>query len=447
MDVRIDAVPNVGATCYLLQAFVILYLIGGWKEGSSSSTIGSLSMRMLRSMDPSNKEEANPSDLVEKIVESLFPGEKSQQCVYVAFELISGGLQGTPGQHQVSMVHWTSCPCGLESVKKPVWESVIVVSTAKEIVNLEDIVNSEVGADEDTEDGWKCPSTDCERRKDTTKLSTRAEVGKFVIFHITRPLNRPRTSVRVPKEMMIATYQEGKIGATLVPAYLVYVVCHSTKGGDVPDEGHPDSVGARNGGHYFGCLRSQNGVDGITMDCLADPGDNRAVNFNNWVDERTKKVSMVVYTTEKPSWSGANLLPGNGYEACKFGAVCQELDKESKLGAAVQELELDNVPTNMKRKTETTTSACDTCRLYGGHSDHCPNRSLENLAKLDELEQREKPSWSGANLVPGNGCEAWRRDRNFGAAVQEFELGNVPTDRKRNHESSASFSVCKQAGM
>ena len=307
MDVRINAVPNVGATCYLLQAFVLLYLIGGWKEGSPGSTIGVLSLRLLRSMDPSNKEDDNPSGLVKEIVESLFPGEKNQQDLLVAFELISGGLLGT-GQHLVLSEHWTSCPCGLSSVKFPESENVIVVSTDQAVVNLEDMVNSEVGCDKEDEEGWKCPSKDCDRRKETTKLSTHAGVGKIVLVYITRPFDRPRTSVKVPKQMMIATYQEGQMEATLVPAYLVYVVCHSTGGGDVPDEDHPESVSAAQAGHYFGCACSQNGVDGITVDCLAEPGETRVVDFNKWVEERTKKVTMAVFTTEIPSWSGAELL-------------------------------------------------------------------------------------------------------------------------------------------
>ena len=303
MDVRINAVPNVGGTCYVLQAFVLLYIIGGWKEGSPGSTIGGLSMRLLRSMDPSNKEDANPSGLVEEIVESLFPGEHRQQDLMVAFELISGSLLGT-GQHIVESQRWTSCPCGHSSVKKPEWENVITVSTDQEVVNLEDMVNSSVGCDKDDEKGWKCPSIICERRKETTKLSTILSVGKFVLMYITRPFDRPRTSVKVPKQMMIATYQEGQMEATLVHADLLYVVGHSTEGGDVPDKDHPKSVSDAPNGHYFGCGRLQNGVDGITVNCLADPEDTRVVDFNKWVDERTKKITIAVYTTEKPSWSG-----------------------------------------------------------------------------------------------------------------------------------------------
>jgi hypothetical protein len=299
-DVRISAVPNVDVTCYLLQACVLLYLIGGWQEGQEASA--KLSMRLLCSMDPRKKEEADPSSLVKQVVEAFFPGPARQQDLLEAFMRIEGGLSGTAHYH-VFTEEWTSCPCGLESAKTVDWESVIVVSTEQEFINLEDEVNKVVRGDQDNDKGWKCTSENCGRRKETTKLCMIAEVGTFVLVYITRPFHRPRTSVTVPKEMMIATYQEASFGAqaTLVPAYLVYVVCHSTKDGDVPDEGHPDSVSNAETGHYFGCGRSQNG-DGVTVDCLADPRAARAVDFNKWVDERPKKVTMAVYTTEKPSW-------------------------------------------------------------------------------------------------------------------------------------------------
>jgi hypothetical protein len=178
----------------------------------------------------------------------------------------------------------------------------IVVSTSQEAIDLQDEVNSAVGGDNDGDAGWKCALEECEKRTDTTKLFTYASVGEFVLVYITRPFNRPRTRVSVPKKITIPIYQEGNVEATLVPAYLVYVVCHSTKGGDVPDEGHPDSVSDGETGHYFGCGRSQNG-DGITVDCLADPQATRAVDFNKWVDDRPKKVTIAVYTTVEHAWS------------------------------------------------------------------------------------------------------------------------------------------------
>ena len=277
-DVRISAVPNVGVTCFLLQTCALLYLIGGWKEVPSLSS-SKLVMRLLRSMDPRNTEEDDPSSLVKEVVASFFPGETRQQDLFEAFERISDGLIGT-GQYHVATTRWTSCPCGLESLKTTDWEPVILVSTDQEVANLQDEVHSVVGADNDKEVGWKCALQECE---------------KWL-------LHRPRTRAVTPKEMTIPMYQEGNLEATLVPVYLVYVVCHSTKGGDVPDEGHPESVSNDESGHYFGCGLSQNGV-GITVDCLADPQVTRTVDFNKWVDEREKKVTMAVYTTVKPAWS------------------------------------------------------------------------------------------------------------------------------------------------
>ena len=298
-DVRISAVPNVGVTCFLLQTCALLYLIGGWKEGQTPSS--KLVMRLLRSMDPRNTEEDDPSSLVKEVVASFFPGDTRQQDLFEAFERISDGLIGT-GQYHVATTRWTSCPCGLESLKTTDWEPVILVSTDQEVANLQDEVHSVVGADNDKEDGWKCALQECEKRKETTKLFNFGEVGEFVLVYITRPFHRPRTRVLTPKEMTIPIYQEGNLEATLVPAYLVYVVCHSTKGGDVPDEGHPESVSNDETGHYFGCGLSQNGV-GIIVDCLADPQDTRTVHFNKWVDEREKKVTMALYTTVKPAWA------------------------------------------------------------------------------------------------------------------------------------------------
>ena len=298
-DVRISAVPNVGVTCFLLQTYALLYLIGGWKEGQRNSS--TLAMRLLRSMDPRNPEEADPSSLVKEVVASFFPGATRQQDLFEASERISGGLIGT-GQYHVATTRWTSCPCGQESLKATEREPVIFVSPDQEVANLQDEVHSVVGADNDKEVGWKCALQECEKRKETTKLFHFREVGEFVLVYITRPFHRPRTSVSVPKKITIPIYQEGNVEATLVPAYLVYVVCHSTKGGDVPDEGHPDSVSDGETGHYFGCGRSQNG-DGITVDCLADPQATRAVDFNKWVDDRPKKVTIAVYTTVEHAWS------------------------------------------------------------------------------------------------------------------------------------------------
>lgn len=291
--------PNVGVTCFLLQTYALLYLIGGWKEGLEDSSL--LSMRLLRSMDPRNKEEADPSSLVKEVVACLFPGGARQQDLLEAFQRISSGLIGTV-QYHVATKRWTSCPCGLESLKDTEFEPVIVVSTVQEAIDLQDEVNSVVGGDNEGDAGWKCASEECEKRTETTKLFTYASVGEFVLVYITRPFHRPRTSVSVPKKITIPIYQEGNVDATLVPAYLVYVVCHSTKGGDVPDEGHPDSVSDGETGHYFGCGRSQNG-DGITVDCLADPQATRAVDFNKWVDDRPKKVTIAVYTTVEHAWS------------------------------------------------------------------------------------------------------------------------------------------------
>jgi hypothetical protein len=302
-DVRISAVPNVGVTCFLLQTCALLYLIGGWKEGQRHSA--KLAMRLLRSMDPRNPEEADPSSVVKGVVESFFPGATRQQDLFEAFERISGGLIGT-GRYHVATTRWTSCPCGQESLKATEREPVIFVSPDQVVANLQDEVHLAVGADNDKEGGWKCALQGCEMGKYTTKLSTFGEVGEFVLVYIARPFDRPRSRVLVPKKMTIPTYQEGNmegnIEATLVPAYLVYVVCHSTEGGDVPDEGHPESVSNAETGHYFGCGRSQNGV-GITVDCLADPQATRKVDFNKWVDEREKKVTMAVYTTVKHAWS------------------------------------------------------------------------------------------------------------------------------------------------
>lgn len=177
MSAKISAVPNVGNTCYLLQTFYVLFLIGGWKERESEASdadskglkIGRLALQLLRSMEHGSENEASPTRLVRKLVYSLFRSKsKLQQDVLETFLLVSDHLDGTR-LHEFQTQTWVTCACGLNTEKHPEIQSVLVVSTDKPAVNLEELVNTVL---QRNEDGWKCPSLECMRSTETTSLST-----------------------------------------------------------------------------------------------------------------------------------------------------------------------------------------------------------------------------------------------------------------------------------
>jgi hypothetical protein len=176
-----------------------------------------------------------------------------------------------------------------------------VVSTDKSAINLEDLVNEELQELKCNDDPWHCPSLQCRSRNEAqTMLSTSFGFSKFILVFIKRPFDQPRTNVRVPLQMSFSTYQNGEMSATMVEGYLCYVVLHSTKGGNVPDAGNPESVSNIRVGHYFGC--EVKSPASFIVDCQAGI-PNETCDFddiNKWVHERGQKVVAVIYTTEKP---------------------------------------------------------------------------------------------------------------------------------------------------
>ena len=301
---KISAVPNVGNTCYMLQTLYMMFLIGGWTcEVGKVCEISDLGLRLLRSMEHECKDEPCPADLVRALAAKLYPHKPTgQQDVHETFVLISDLLPGTK-LHVFPRLTWCTCPCGASSSRIADPVSMIEVSTDKNAVNLEDLINASLGSNDD---GWNCRTGCGYNKEQATFLSIIGGVGKFFVVCVKRPFDRPRTDVLVPLKMSVATYNQGEYVATMVEVYLHYVVMHSTQGGNVPDEGNPDSVSNAQGGHYFGCeakppSSNSSRTQGCIVDCLADAdAPHEPCELEEWVLARGKKVSMVMYSTEKP---------------------------------------------------------------------------------------------------------------------------------------------------
>ena len=254
-------------------------------------------MRLLHSMERLSEYEACPAEVVRKLAGSLFPSRPlKQEDLLEALMLIIAKVDRT--RHRtVHTQTWSTCPCGLTSNKRQEIEEMLVLSTDKSFVNLEDLVNTEL---QTNNDGWDCGSLTCQYdKKEATLMSTIAHLGPKLLVVINRPKHLQRARVKVPLVMEIATYplEDGKIAPTMVPAYLVYAVCHSTHGGNVPDAGNPESVSSKDEGHYFG-------VDvfapfGCIVDCMAETPDETCSIFD-WLQAREKKIVGALYSTEKP---------------------------------------------------------------------------------------------------------------------------------------------------
>lgn len=287
----------------MLQTLYMLFLIGGWTcEVDEVCKIGGLALRLLRSMEHGGNDEYCPGDLVRALAAELYPSKATgQQDVHETFMLISDSLLGTK-RHVFPRRTWCTCPCGSASAQSVDMVNAIEVTTDKDAVNLEDLINAELGSNDC---GWKCRTAGCVYdKKQATFLSIISGLSNFFVVYVKRPFDRPRTDVQVPLKMSVATYNEGEIPATMVEVYLHYVVMHSTREGNVPDEGKPDSVSNAQAGHYFGCEAkppSCNGArtEGCIVDCLAD-APNEPCDLEEWVLARGKKVCMVMYTTVKP---------------------------------------------------------------------------------------------------------------------------------------------------
>ena len=323
MSAKISAAPNVGNTCYLLQALYTLFLIGGWKERESEasnedSKTGKLALRLLRSMEHLSEDETSPSKLVRELASSLFLSKwQQQQDVLETVMLLLGNLHGTL-IHEFQTQTWSTCACGLASEKRPETQNMFVVSTDEPAANLQDLVNTVLQCNND---GWKCPSKECSRKQETTSLSTTSWYGERILVFIKRPFDQPRTDVHIPMTISMATYEAGKISANMVDGYIQYVVMHSTDGGNVPDAWHPDSVSNAQTGHYFGCESKSpppnSSHTGCIVDCLAKI-PNEMCDIKMWVEARGRKVVSVLYTTEKPSWMVVVPFPF----VCLYVCVC-----------------------------------------------------------------------------------------------------------------------------